>query len=154
MSGRVRCHPWTVPRRRPVVPNYLPRPNRTPDGVVFLDHNGTLWKARELTCGADCREVPDARHRRRCLTLESESALWRVWQYPGNWRELSAEGLVALLSARGEGSPVEIEFVGGPRDGHTVRTALGMATVRIVVESGAYFLMVTHAGSEYVWVPR
>jgi hypothetical protein len=74
---------------------HLPPPNRTSDSVTFHDHRGRLWTAREV----DCPDHPDARPR-RCLLLDSAAGSSHVWTYPGDWRTLSAEGLIALLSAR------------------------------------------------------
>jgi hypothetical protein len=62
--------------------------------VTFLDARGTRWQVNEVRVSAFWRRAD------RCLILESENAIQRVWEYPPDWRALPPERLVALLEAR------------------------------------------------------
>ena len=70
-----------------------PSPTRAQRTVT--DAQGVGWHISERPAG----HVPGARGP-RCLILESEGVCRRLWHYPANWQELSAEELLAL-SPRG-----------------------------------------------------
>jgi hypothetical protein len=59
--------------------------------VVFFDGGGRRWQVTEAS-GAT---VPAARGP-SCLIFASSEAVRRVWDYPDDWRELSAEELLAV----------------------------------------------------------
>jgi hypothetical protein len=73
----------------------LTRPSLGPTPREFL-HEGVTWTAREV----DAELIPGSRGA-RCLILECQEAVRRLWVYPANWRQLDPE----LLWQAGERSP-------------------------------------------------
>jgi hypothetical protein len=59
--------------------------------VEYLDAALVRWRVTEH----DARGEPGARGD-WCLVFSCEDAVRRVWGYPPDWRDLSAEGLIAL----------------------------------------------------------
>jgi hypothetical protein len=59
--------------------------------VVFVDRNGRAWAVTEAS-GAT---VPAARGP-NCLIFANAEVVRRVWDYPADWRELSADELLAV----------------------------------------------------------
>ena len=70
----------------------VPSVRRGENGRRFRDpDSGVYWTVVEV----DGRTIPGARGP-RCLVLQSEIAIRRVWGYPGDWRSLSDADLTAL----------------------------------------------------------
>lgn len=59
--------------------------------VLFVDRGGRTWEVTEAS-GA---RVPAARGP-SCLIFASAEAVRRVWDYPSDWRELSADELLEV----------------------------------------------------------
>ena len=79
-----------------VAPSYaLEPPVHDGDALMFVDHRGVAWTVREVTCAA----APSSRGP-ISLVFSSESACRRVYEYPGSWKSLSTDGLVALSNGR------------------------------------------------------
>jgi hypothetical protein len=73
----------------------LPAPIIDGLGVAFCDARGRVSYAREV----DAAAAP-WRRGNRCLIIETIDAVRRVWHYPADGRERSAEALSELLIAR------------------------------------------------------
>ena len=65
--------------------------DRTSSIVRYSDGAGSFWSVREQ----DASRTPGARET-RCLIFDSVDAIRRVWIYPANWRQFTAEALIAL----------------------------------------------------------
>jgi hypothetical protein len=61
------------------------------DGVEFIDRSNVHWRVTERDAAGD----PGA-HDSWCLIFSCAQAVRRVWNYPHDWRELSAAALIAL----------------------------------------------------------
>jgi hypothetical protein len=96
LAGRV------VLRHRARHARSLERPPATSRPVptrTFTDGDGLHWTLSER----DARHVPGARGE-RCLILENDAIVRRLWVYPADWSELPTEALMALASLAGRGS--------------------------------------------------
>lgn len=60
------------------------------DGVTF-DRDGVRWRVYEESGAV----VPGARGS-ACLVFDSDAVIRRVWNYPTEWRALSAAELIAI----------------------------------------------------------
>lgn len=88
--SRQLARPRAVSRR-----DGMPRSARGVEFVEFLDATYRRWRVAER----DARADPGARGD-TCLIFACDDAVRRVWEYPAEWRELTAEALVALSWCR------------------------------------------------------
>ena len=65
------------------------------DDVEFTDAANVFWRVSERNCSGE----PGCRGE-RCLIFSSADTIRRVWQYPVEWRSLSADALIALSWTR------------------------------------------------------
>ena len=70
---------------------YYPAHDADGEVVMFTDREGTTWSAHEMPGDRLERDRSD-----RCLVFSSHDRRRHVWNYPPNWRELSAHELGAL----------------------------------------------------------
>lgn len=66
-------------------------PDSNADFVEFIDPNQIAWRVTERNTRGD----PGARGV-RCLIFACAEVIRRVWEYPDDWRTLSAAELFAL----------------------------------------------------------
>ena len=98
------------------------RDTRPPAGPAprTFSHEGVPWTAREI----DAKMVPGS-HGARCLILECQEAVRRLWVYPANWRDLDPE----LLWQAGERSPRAKALLQGLEPGMMTAISRSMATL-------------------------
>jgi hypothetical protein len=65
----------------------------TLDERAILSSTGTTWRVRE----AIAIDVPGATSA-RCLIFDSGNVCTRLWKYPPEWIQLSAEQLLAIMN--------------------------------------------------------
>ena len=82
MSWSVDTHGHVFPAHREDADDDFPH--------VVIDRDGIEWTVRELATPQAWARAP------RCLVLSSRECVRRIWEYPGNWRNLDADALLRL----------------------------------------------------------
>jgi hypothetical protein len=61
--------------------------------TLVEEDTGRRWQVREM----DARDIPAAQGA-RCLILDAETVVRRLWHYPADWRRMPAEELLRLAA--------------------------------------------------------